>query len=41
MAKGVAVLNSSEGVSGTIQFTQENQGIYLFVYQFFTKNKLC
>jgi|AraCvinosormetaG_1042628.scaffolds.fasta_scaffold00795_11 hypothetical protein len=26
MAKGVAVLNSSEGVTGTIFFTQEGDG---------------
>ena len=30
MGKGVAVLNSSEGVKGTIFFTQEGDGTFLF-----------
>ena len=29
MAKGVAVLNSSEGVKGTIFFTHEGNGTFL------------
>lgn len=31
MAKGVAVLNSSEGVKGTIFFTQEGDGSFFFI----------
>lgn len=32
MAKGVAVLNSSEGVKGTIFFTQEGDGTCTFLW---------
>lgn len=35
MAKGVAVLNSSEGVKGTIFFTQEGDGMVVLLDRVF------